>query len=152
MRITQGTFSFLPDLSDEQISKQPEYCLNKGWALAIEYTDDPHPRNTYWEMFGLPMFDLHDAAMIMFELANCRKTFANYYIRVTAFDSSQGVDPLVMAAHCESPRSRTRLSLGACHEDAGRTIRYSIESYVRYRPSLKVLATDVYDHFLEFPY
>ena len=23
-----------------------------GWALSVEYTDDPHPRNTYWEMCG----------------------------------------------------------------------------------------------------
>jgi len=24
----------------------------------IEFTDDPHPRNNFWEMWGLPMFDL----------------------------------------------------------------------------------------------
>ena len=35
MRITQGTFSFLPDLTDAQITKQIDYCLGKGWALAI---------------------------------------------------------------------------------------------------------------------
>ena len=65
MRITQGTFSFLPDLTDEQITKQLDYCLDKGWAVGIEYTDDPHPRNTYWEMFGNPMFDMKDAAGIL---------------------------------------------------------------------------------------
>ena len=65
MRITQGTFSFLPDLSHEQISRQVEYCLDKGWAIGIEYTDDPHPRNTFWEMFGNPMFDIKDAAGVM---------------------------------------------------------------------------------------
>ena len=27
MRITQGTFSFLPDLTDEQIAKQVDYAL-----------------------------------------------------------------------------------------------------------------------------
>ena len=46
MRITQGCFSFLPDLTDEQISAQVQYCLDKGWAVNIEFTDDPHPRNT----------------------------------------------------------------------------------------------------------
>ena len=54
MRLTQGTFSFLPDLTDAQIAAQIEYCLQQGWAVSIEYTDDPHPRNTYWEMFGMP--------------------------------------------------------------------------------------------------
>ena len=45
MRITQGCFSFLPDLTDEQISRQVQYCLEKGWAVNIEFTDDPHPRS-----------------------------------------------------------------------------------------------------------
>jgi ribulose-bisphosphate carboxylase small chain len=128
MRITQGTFSFLPDLTDEQISKQIEYCLNKGWALAIEYTDDPHPRNTYWEMYGPPMFDLREPAAIMLELASCRQTFANYYIRITAFDSSQGVESLVMAFIVNRPQVEPGFRL-VRHEEAGRTIRYSIESY-----------------------
>ena len=61
-RITQGQFSFLPDLTDEQITAQIKYALKNGWAVNVEYTDDPHPRNTYWEMFGMPMFDLKDPA------------------------------------------------------------------------------------------
>jgi hypothetical protein len=74
-RLTQGQFSFLPDLTDEEITQQIEYGLGKGYAWSVEYTDDPHPRNTYWEMFGMPMFDLQDAAGVMMELNNCRKTF-----------------------------------------------------------------------------
>ena len=49
MRVTQGTFSFLPDLTDAQIAAQVQYCLDNGWAVNIEFTDDPHPRNTYWD-------------------------------------------------------------------------------------------------------
>ena len=30
MRLTQSTFSFLPDLTDEQIRKQIEYSLEKN--------------------------------------------------------------------------------------------------------------------------
>ena len=73
MRITQGTFSFLPDLTDAEIAMQIEYGLKKGYAWSVEYTDDPHPRNTYWEMFGMPMFDLKDPAGILMEVNNCRK-------------------------------------------------------------------------------
>src|SRR5256885_5247603 len=72
-KITQGQFSFLPELTDAEISLQIEYGLNRGYAWSIEYTDDPHPRNTYWEMFGMPMFDLKDAAGVLTELRNCRK-------------------------------------------------------------------------------
>jgi ribulose-bisphosphate carboxylase small chain len=72
MRITQGTFSFLPELTDEEISLQIDYALSQGWACSVEFTDDPHPRNTYWEMWGLPMFDLHDAAGVLQEVKACR--------------------------------------------------------------------------------
>ena len=48
MHLTQGQFSFLPDLTDAEIKKQIEYALSQEWAVAIEFTDDPHPRNTYW--------------------------------------------------------------------------------------------------------
>ena len=36
MRITQGTFSFLPELSDAQIIKQLDYALAKGWAVGTK--------------------------------------------------------------------------------------------------------------------
>ena len=62
MRITQGTFSYLPDFTDEEIKAEVRYCLDNGWAFSIEHTDDPHPRNAYWEMWGLPMFDASDLA------------------------------------------------------------------------------------------
>ena len=93
-RITQGQFSFLPPLTDKQISAQIKYALKNDWAIGIEYTDDPHPRNTYWEMFGNPMFDLKDPAGILSEINDCRKTYPNHYIRVTAFNSTRGVESM----------------------------------------------------------
>ena len=128
MRITQGTFSFLPDLSDEQIIKQLDYCLSRGWAVGIEYTDDPHPRNVYWEMFGNPMFDLHDAAAIMLELDACRKTYPSHYIRVTAFDSTHTVESVVLSFIVQRPQQEPGFRL-VRQEVNGRSMRYSIESY-----------------------
>ena len=37
-RVTQGQFSYLPDLSDKQITAQIDYALGQGYALSIEYT------------------------------------------------------------------------------------------------------------------
>jgi ribulose-bisphosphate carboxylase small chain len=128
MRITQGTFSFLPDLTNEQIVKQLQYCLDNGWAVGIEYTDDPHPRNTFWEMFGNPMFDLRDAAGIMMEIENCRKTFPNYYIRVTAFDSMHTVESIVISFIVNRPKDEPGFRLVRQEVD-GRRMRYSTESY-----------------------
>src|SRR3954471_8473260 len=90
MRITQGCFSFLPDLTDEQISRQVQYCLENGWAVNIEFTDDPHPRNNYWEMWGLPMFDLDDAAGVVYEMNECRRAYPSHYIRLNAYDAGYG--------------------------------------------------------------
>jgi ribulose-bisphosphate carboxylase small chain len=128
MRITQGTFSFLPELSDEQISKQLEYCLANGWAVGIEYTDDPHPRNTFWEMFGNPMFDLRDPAGIMMEIKRCRATFPNHYIRITGFDSTHTVESVVISFIVNRPPNEPGFRLSR-QETSGRTMRYSVDSY-----------------------
>jgi len=104
MRITQGCFSFLPDLSDAQIWSQVEYCLKNDWAIGIEHTNDPHPRNTYWSMWGNPMFDLKDAKGVMMELAECRKVNPDDYIRVNAFDSTRGWETVRMSFIVNRPK------------------------------------------------
>ena len=48
-------------------------------------------------MFGIPMFDLKDAAGVMMELQSCRSTFPRHYIRLMAFDSTRGVETIVMS-------------------------------------------------------
>ncbi len=109
MRITQGCFSFLPDLTDDQILTQVQYCLDNGWAVNLEFTDDPHPRNTYWEMWGLPMFDLQDAKGVLMELDNCRKIYGDRYIRLSAFDSSHGWEVGAHFLHRQPAEERGRL-------------------------------------------
>ena len=127
-RLTQGQFSFLPDLTDAQITAQIKYALNHGWAISVEYTDDPHPRNTYWEMFGMPMFDLKDPAGILMEINNCRKTFPNHYIRVTAFDSTRGVESPAMSYLVNRPKKEPGFGL-VRQEGPGRTVHYTVHSY-----------------------
>jgi ribulose-bisphosphate carboxylase small chain len=124
-RITQGQFSYLPELTDAEIALQIQYGLNKGYAWSVEYTDDPHPRNTYWEMFGMPMFDLHDAAGVMFELKNCRNTFPQHYIRLMAFDSTRGVETIVMSFIVNRPAAEPGFTL-VRQEAEGRTMRYTV--------------------------
>ena len=134
MRVTQGTFSFLPDLSDAQIAKQVDHCLDQGWAIGLETTDDPHPRNTFWEMYGNPMFDLHDAAGVMLELDACRKAFPRQYIRLTAFDSTHGTESVVLSFIVNRPETEPGFRLVRTG-GRGRSMHYSIESYaVQSRP------------------
>jgi ribulose-bisphosphate carboxylase small chain len=133
MRLTQGTFSFLPDLSDDQIRAQVEHCLAQGWALSIEHTDDPHPRNVYWEMHGPPMFDLRDAAGVMGELAEARASFPDRYIKLNAFDSTRGVESLRLSFIVNRPLFEPGMAL-VRQEAAGRVIRYTIRTYATDRP------------------
>jgi ribulose-bisphosphate carboxylase small chain len=126
MKITQGAFSFLPDLTDAQIRAQVDYCLGNGWAVSVEHTDDPHPRNTYWEMFGPPMFDLKDAAGAMTEIASCRATFPGHYIRVNAFDATRGWETVRLAFIVNRPPHEPGFRLVRT-EAEGRVQRYSIE-------------------------
>jgi ribulose-bisphosphate carboxylase small chain len=132
-RVTQGQFSFLPDLTDAQITAQIKYALENGWAIGVEYTDDPHPRNTYWEMFGNPMFDLKDPAGALMEVNNCRKTFPSHYIRVTAFSAVRGVESVTMSYIVNRPEKEPGFGL-VRQEIGGRCIRYSIHSYATDKP------------------
>ena len=133
MRITQGTFSFLPDFSDEEIRAQLEYCLKNNWAVGVEFTDDPHPRNTYWEMWGLPMFDLKDAAGVLYEINQCRKAYSNHYIRVNAFDSTRGWETVRLSFIVNRPKNEPGFQLEQ-QEGPGRRIRYAIRGYATNQP------------------
>ena len=130
MRLTQGAFSFLPDLTDAQISAQIDYCLQQGWAASVEYTDDPHPRNTYWEMFGMPMFDVRDAAGILKEVNACRRTFPNHYVKVNAFDATRGVESVRLSFIVNRPAEEPGFGLTR-EESAGRKVRYTLRHYER---------------------
>jgi ribulose-bisphosphate carboxylase small chain len=134
MRITQGCFSFLPDLTDDQIRSQVQYCIDKGWAVNIEFTDDPHPRNTFWEMWELPMFDIKDAAAVMLELNACRKAYGERcYIRVSGFDSSHGWESVRISFLVSRPKEEPGFRL-VRQEGDGRTFRYAVQSYAVDRP------------------
>ncbi|GAY10007.1 ribulose bisphosphate carboxylase small subunit [Pseudonocardia sp. N23] len=62
MRIAQGAFSCLPDLTGAEIALQIDYCRRNGWPVSVEFTDDPHPRDTYWEVWGPKMVDVEDGS------------------------------------------------------------------------------------------
>ncbi len=132
-RLTQGQFSFLPDLTDEEISLQITYGLGKGYAWSVEYTDDPHPRNTYWDMYGLPMFDLTDAAGVMLELNACRAAFPQHYIRMMAFDATRGVESVAMSFIVNRPTHEAGFMLER-QEVNGRSLRYTTRGYAAGKP------------------
>jgi ribulose-bisphosphate carboxylase small chain len=121
-------FSFLPNLSDEQIVKQIEYAIEQGYSVGIEWTDDPHPRNAYWELWGLPLFDIQDSAAVMYELNECRRLNPGGYTKVSAFDASRGTESCAMSFIASRPKEEAGFYLERT-EVAGRQIQYTVKSY-----------------------
>ena len=117
MKITQGAFSFLPDLTDEQIDAQVKYSISKGWSISIEYTDDPHPRNFYWEMWGLPRFDLtpDQSDVVMREVRACREAFPQAYIKIIAYDATRGRQTTALSFIVNRPAEEHGFQIGRAH-------------------------------------
>jgi len=136
MRITQGTFSFLPDFTDEQIAAQIRYALARGWAMSVESTDDPHPRNSYWEMWGLPLFDLSvdEAEVVLREVRACREAHPDHYVKLNAYDSSLGRQTTALSFIVNRPRREPGFRLDRT-ESHDRVQRYRLHAYATDEPA-----------------
>ena len=103
------TFSFLPPLSNDEISKQVAYIVNNGWTPCLEFAEPEqayvssessirygpvssgYQDNRYWTMWKLPMFGCQNGEQVLGEMANCIKAFPEAYVRLVAFDSVRQV-------------------------------------------------------------
>ena len=125
MRLTHGTFSFLPDLTEDQIAAQVSFALSRGWALSIEHAHAPHPRDTYWEMWGLQMFDLRDPAPVLEEVLACKAANPGAYVKVNAFDPARGWETVRLSFLVARPEVEPGFELSR-REGPGRAVRYEI--------------------------
>ena len=133
LRITQGTFSFLADFDDDEIKAQIQYGIDNGWAVSVEFTDDPHPRNIYWDMWGMPMFDIEDAAAGLHEVNRCREAFPNHYIRVSLYNSKLTKQSTALQFLVNRPPHEPGFRLER-QEGSNRVVRYTLTSYAAGRP------------------
>lgn len=133
MRLMQGTFSALPDLTDAEIGTQIQYAIDQGWAIAVEFTDDPHPRSVLWEMWGLPMFGIVDAAAAMSEVTACRNAYPGQYVRVSAYDARLRRQSTALSFIVGRPAHEPGFRLDR-QETSDRRISYSLHSYAADQP------------------
>lgn len=134
MRVTQGTFSYLEDFTDAEIAAQVGYAIGNGWALAVEFTDDPHPRNVYWSMWGLPLFDVTDPDAVVGQVNACREAFPDQYIRLTAYDASLGRQTTAVSFIVNRPPVEPAFGL-VRQEGPGRTLGYTVAPHTTKRPA-----------------
>jgi len=103
------TFSFLPPLTDAEISRQVDYIVRNGWTPCLEFsgadtayasnencirmqhTTCLYYDNRYWTLWKLPMFGCTDGSQVLAEVMNCRRAFPEAYIRLVGFDSVRQV-------------------------------------------------------------
>jgi ribulose-bisphosphate carboxylase small chain len=85
-------------------------------------------------MWGVPMFNLKDAAGVMLEVNACRKAHPERYIKVNAFDSTRGVESVALSFIVNRPKDEPGFALER-QETAGRRIRYATRAYAADRPA-----------------
>ncbi|KUJ85479.1 ribulose 1,5-bisphosphate carboxylase small subunit [Ruegeria marisrubri] len=93
-----GTFSYLPEMTPEEIRKQVEWIVKNGWNPAIEHTEPEHASDYYWYMWKLPMFGETDVDAILAELEACHEANPGNHIRLIGYDNftqSQGANMVV---------------------------------------------------------
>ncbi|KAK3253471.1 hypothetical protein CYMTET_37279 [Cymbomonas tetramitiformis] len=104
------TMSYLPPLTNEEISRQVTYITSNGWTPCLEFSESDmaytinhgpdgivssascgYYSNRYWTMWKLPMFGCTDSSQVLAEVAKCSMAFPNAYVRIAGFDNVKQV-------------------------------------------------------------
>jgi ribulose-bisphosphate carboxylase small chain len=93
------TLSFLPPLTDQQISKQIEYMLEQGYIPAIEFEENPKPTDHHWTLWKLPLFEARTPQDVLNEVRECRSEYPNCYVRVIGFDNIKQCQTVSFIVH-----------------------------------------------------
>jgi ribulose-bisphosphate carboxylase small chain len=81
------TMSYLPPLTDLEITKQVQYMLDKGYIPAIEFNETSEPTVHYWTLWKLPLLGAKSTHEVISEVDACRKAYPNCYVRMIGFDN-----------------------------------------------------------------
>nr|AFK33868.1 unknown [Lotus japonicus] len=105
------TLSYLPPLTVEQLAKEVEYLIRKGWVPCLEFETEKgfvyrenlkspgYYDGRYWTMWKLPMFGTTDASQVLKELEEAKKAYPNAFIRIIGFDNKRQVQCISFIAH-----------------------------------------------------
>ena len=92
------TFSYLPQMTDEQIRRQIQYLIDQGWNPAIEHSEPENAFGSYWYMWKLPMFGEQSVDTVLAEVEACKKENPGHLVRLIGYDNyaqCQGTSMLV---------------------------------------------------------
>ena len=92
------TFSYLPEMTEEQIRKHVAYVVSKGWTPAVEHCEPENSFGNYWYMWKLPLFGETDVDRILAEANACHKAHPDNHVRLIGYDNyaqSQGASMVI---------------------------------------------------------
>lgn len=92
------TFSYLPQMDQNEVFRQINFLLAQGWTPAIEHEHPSRAFNHYWPMWKLPFFGENDPQAIVAEIEACHRAYPEHHIRLLGYDNyaqSQGTSFLV---------------------------------------------------------
>jgi ribulose-bisphosphate carboxylase small chain len=95
------TFSYLPPMTPQQVRKQVEYIVARGWNPAIEHTEPEHSGGSYWYMWKLPLFGETSVERILAEAESCHRAHPGHHVRLIGYDNrrqTQGAAMVIFRA------------------------------------------------------
>jgi ribulose-bisphosphate carboxylase small chain len=81
------TFSYLPELTAEQLKLQITAIVDRNLVVGIEFSTALDPRDHYWTMWKLPLFGHADTAAVLAELDACRQANPDAYVKINGYDA-----------------------------------------------------------------
>jgi ribulose-bisphosphate carboxylase small chain len=82
-----GTLSYLPALGADQIRRQVDYILARGWTPALEHVEPEHAAASYWYLWKLPLFGESQADRVLAEAAACQQAHPGHHVRLVGYDN-----------------------------------------------------------------
>jgi len=81
------TFSYLPPLTDGEVRLQVASLTDRGLIAAIEYAQDPGPRDSYWKLWKIPFVDHPAPEAVLAEVDQCAAANPCAQIKLVGYDS-----------------------------------------------------------------
>jgi len=80
------TFSYLPELTPDEVGAQIQHVVDNGLVVAIEHTDHPDAYDHYWTLWRLPLFQVDSAEQVVRAIDECRCANPGSYVKVNGYD------------------------------------------------------------------
>jgi ribulose-bisphosphate carboxylase small chain len=105
------TLSYLPPLTSEQLAKEVDYLIRKGWVPCLEFelekgfvyrehnSSPGYYDGRYWTMWKLPLFGATDSSQVLKELEEAKAAYPESFIRIIGFDNVRQVQCISFIAH-----------------------------------------------------